>query len=279
MKLGDWQIDLVSDGFFGLDGGAMYGVVPRPLWEKKSPPDERNRIPMAMNCCLLRGRGRTILVETGAGDKWAQKFVDIYKFEKENRLLDRLAALDVRTEDVDTVVNTHLHFDHCGWNTRRQGDRILPTFPNASYVVQRGELEHARQPNERDHASYVRENFEPIEESAQWRLVDGDREIAPGVELIVAPGHTRDMQCVKISGGGQTAMFLADLVPTRAHLPYAWIMSYDLFPMTTLENKKRWLPLLAREGWICLFAHDPDVPAAYLREREGKLEAEPLVAL
>jgi glyoxylase-like metal-dependent hydrolase (beta-lactamase superfamily II) len=275
MKLGDWQIDLVTDGSLGLDGGAMFGVVPRPLWEKKSPPDERNRIRMAMNCCVLRGRGRTILVETGAGDKWDQKHADIYKIEKENRLLDRLAGLGVRPEDVDTVVNTHLHFDHCGWNTRRQDERIVPTFPNASYIVQRGELEHARQPNERDRASYFPDNFEPIERAGQWRLVEGDAGVAPGVELIVMPGHTRDMQCVKISGGGRTAIFLADLVPTRAHLPYAWIMSYDLFPMTTLENKKRWLPLLAREGWLCLFAHDPDVPAAYLRERGGTFEAEP----
>lgn len=275
MKLGDWEIDLLTDGLFGLDGGAMFGVVPRPLWEKKSPPDERNRIRMAMNSCLLRGHRRTILIETGAGDKWDAKRADIYKFEKENRLLDRLAARGVTPEDVDTVVNTHLHFDHCGWNTRRQGDRVVPTFPNAAYVVQRGELEHARHPNERDHASYFPYNFEPIQEAGQWKPVEGDSELAPGVELIVVPGHTRDMQCVKISGSGQTAVFLADLVPTRAHLPYAWIMGYDLYPMTTLENKKKWLPRLAREGWLCLFAHDPDVPAAYLRERDGKFEAEP----
>ncbi|HVB99977.1 MAG TPA: MBL fold metallo-hydrolase [Candidatus Dormibacteraeota bacterium] len=275
MKLGDWEIDLLTDGLFALDGGAMFGVVPRPLWEKKAPPDDRNRIRLAMNCCLLRGLGRTILIETGAGDKWDSKHAGIYKFEKENRLLDRLAALGVRPEEIDTVVNTHLHFDHCGWNTRRQGDQVVPTFPGAAYVVQRGELEHARQPNERDHASYLRENFEPIDRAGQWRPVEGDAQLAPGVELIVAAGHTRDMQCVKISGGGQTAVFLADLVPTRAHLPYAWIMGYDLFPMTTLENKKQWLPRLAREGWLCLFAHDADVPAAYLRERDGKFETEP----
>ncbi|HVB33047.1 MAG TPA: MBL fold metallo-hydrolase [Patescibacteria group bacterium] len=275
MKLGDWEIDLVTDGLLGLDGGAMFGVVPRPLWEKKSPPDERNRIRMAMNSCLLRGLGRTILIETGAGDKLDAKQIDIYKLEKENRLLDRLAARGVRPEDVDTVVNTHLHFDHCGWNTRRQGDRVVPTFPNASYVVQCGELEHARHPNERDRATYLPENFEPIEQAGQWRPVEGDAELAPGIDLVVVPGHTRDMQCVKISGAGQTVLWLADLVPSRAHLPYAWIMSYDLYPMTTLENKKKWLPRLAREGWICIFAHDPDVPAAYLRERDGKFETEP----
>jgi glyoxylase-like metal-dependent hydrolase (beta-lactamase superfamily II) len=276
MKIGDWEIDLVTDGEFGLDGGAMFGVVPRAMWEKKSPPDDRNRIRMAMNGGLLRGHGRTILVETGAGDKWDAKYAGIYKFETENRLLDRLAARGVRPEDVDTVVNTHLHFDHCGWNTRRINGRLAPTFPNAAYVVQRGELEHALHPNERDQASYMPDNLVPIDQAKQWRLVEGGAEVAPGVELIVVPGHTRDMQCVKVSGGGQTLIFLADLVPTRFHLPYAWIMSFDLYPMTTLENKKRWLPLLAREGWICVFAHDPDVPAAYLRERDGHFEAEPL---
>jgi glyoxylase-like metal-dependent hydrolase (beta-lactamase superfamily II) len=276
MKLGEFELHLVTDGRFGLDGGAMFGVVPKPLWEKKTPADERNRIRMAMNCWLVRGGGHTILIETGAGEKWEAKHADIYNFDKENRLLDQLARRDARPEDVDIVINTHLHFDHCGWNTRREGDRVVPTFPKARYVVQRGELEHARQPNERDHASYLRDNFEPMQESGQWQTVEGDAEVVPGVELVVVPGHTRDMQCVKIASRGQTAILLADLVPTRAHLPYAWIMGYDLYPMTTLENKKRWLPRLAREGWLCLFGHDPDVPAAYLRERDGKFEAEPV---
>lgn len=276
MKLGEFELQLVTDGLFGLDGGAMFGVVPKPLWEKVSPPDARNRIRMAMNCWLVRGCGKTILVETGAGLKWDAKRADIYNFERENRLLDRLARLGVQPQDVDFVVNTHLHFDHCGWNTRRIGERIVPTFPRARYVVQRGELEHARQPNERDRASYLPENFVPIDETGQWQLADGNAELLPGVSLIVVPGHTRDMQCVKITSGGQNAILLADLVPTRAHLPYAWIMGFDLYPMTTLENKKQWLPRLAREGWLCLFAHDPDVPAAYLRERDGKFEAEPV---
>jgi glyoxylase-like metal-dependent hydrolase (beta-lactamase superfamily II) len=278
MKLGDWELQLVTDGLFGLDGGAMFGVVPKPLWEKKSPADARNRIRMAMNCWLLRGHGQTILIETGAGEKWDAKHADIYNFEKEpgKRLPGQLAKRDAKPEDVSLVINTHLHFDHCGWNTRRKGDGVAPTFPNARYVVQRGELEHAREPNERDRASYLHDNFAPMEQTGQWQTVEGDAEVAPGVELVVVPGHTRDMQCVKISGGGQTAILLADLVPTRAHLPYPWIMGYDLYPMTTLENKKMWLPRLAQEGWLCLFGHDPDVPAAYLRERDGKFEAEPV---
>jgi glyoxylase-like metal-dependent hydrolase (beta-lactamase superfamily II) len=274
MKLGEWTLELVTDGLFGLDGGAMYGVVPRPLWEKKTPPDERNRIRMAMNCWLVRGGGQTILVDTGAGDKWDARHIDIYKFETGNRLIERLVAKGVAPEHVDMVINTHLHFDHCGWNTRRAGERLVPTFPNARYVVQRGEFEHAMMPNERDRGSYLSENFEPVAQAGKWELVEGDTEVARGIELIVVPGHTRDMQCVKISGGGETAFMLADLVPTRAHVPYPWIMGFDLYPMTTLENKKKWLPLLAREGWICLFAHDADVPAARIRERDGKFEAE-----
>lgn len=275
MNLGEFEIQLVTDGRFGLDGGAMFGVVPRPLWEKQAPPDARNRIPMAMNCLLVRGGGKVILVETGAGDKWAAKQRDIYGFQERGRLLDRLAERGVRPEDVDIVVNTHLHFDHCGWNTRRAGDRVVPTFPNATYVVQRGELEHARRPNERDRASYLADNFEPIDQARQWRLAEGDTALIPGIELVVVPGHTGDMQCVRVTGGGRTVMLLADLVPTRAHLAYPWIMSFDLYPMLTLENKKKWLPQLAREGTLCVFAHDPDVPAARLRERDGKIEAEP----
>lgn len=275
MNLGEFEIQLVTDGRFGLDGGAMFGVVPRPLWEKQAPPDARNRIPMAMNCLLVRGGGKVVLVETGAGEKWAAKQRDIYGFQERGRLLDQLAERGVRPEDVDIVVNTHLHFDHCGWNTRRAGDRVVPTFPNATYVVQRGELEHARRPNERDRASYLADNFEPIDQARQWRLAEGDTALIPGIELVVVPGHTDDMQCVRVTGGGRTVMLLADLVPTRAHLAYPWIMSFDLYPMLTLENKKKWLPQLAREGTLCVFAHDPDVPAARLRQRDGKIEAEP----
>jgi glyoxylase-like metal-dependent hydrolase (beta-lactamase superfamily II) len=276
MKLGDWTLDLVSDGLFGLDGGAMYGVVPRPLWEKKTPPDSRNRIRMAMNCWLARARGETVLIETGAGEKWDAKHAGIYNFERDNRLLGNLQARGVRPEDVSLVVNTHLHFDHCGWNTRIEEGRAVPTFPNARYVVQRGELDHARGPNERDRASYLTDNFAPVERAGLWRTVEGDATLLPGIDLVVMPGHTRDMQCVKISGDGKTAILLADLVPTRAHLAYPWIMSYDLYPMTTLENKKKWLPRLAREGWICLFGHDPDVPAARLIQHDDKFEAEPV---
>jgi glyoxylase-like metal-dependent hydrolase (beta-lactamase superfamily II) len=276
MKLGDLEFHLLTDGYFRLDGGAMFGVIPRPLWERKMPPDERNRVRLAMNSLLVRSAGKWIVIETGAGDKWDAKRRDIFGFEGEPRLPDKIVARGVRLEDVSLVINTHLHFDHCGWNTRRAGDKIVPTFPNARYVVQRGELEHARHPTERDTASYISENLEPVAGTGQWWLLEGDREVAPGVELIRVPGHTADMQCVKLSGGGRTAFFFADLVPTTAHLPYPWILGYDLYPLTTLENKKKWIPQVAREGWLALFGHDPATPVAYLREREGQYIAEPV---
>jgi len=276
MKLGDLEFHLLTDGYFRLDGGAMFGAIPRPLWERKMPPDERNRIRLAMNSLLVRSAGKWIVIETGAGDKWDAKRRDIFGFEGEPRLPDKIVARGVRLEDVSLVINTHLHFDHCGWNTRRVGEKIVPTFPNARYVVQHGELEHARRPNDRDRASYISENLEPVAAAGQWWLLEGDREVAPGVELIRVPGHTADMQCVKLSGGGRTAFFFADLVPTTAHLPYPWILGYDLYPLTTLENKKKWIPQVAREGWLALFGHDPATPAADLRERQGQYIAEPV---
>ena len=274
MQLGDLEFHILNDGTFRLDGGAMFGVIPRPLWERVAPPDERNRILMAMNSLLIRAGGKTIVVETGAGDKWDEKRREMYAFEGRPRLPEQLAARGVRPEQVDIVVNTHLHFDHCGWNTRRMDGQAVPAFAKARYVVQRGEFEHARHPSERDRASYFPENFEPMAASGQWWLLDGDQEIAPGVELIPVPGHNADMMCVKLSGGGKTAMLLADLAPTTAHLPAPWIMGYDLYPLQTLENKKKWIPRLVREGWLAIFAHDPKVRAAYLREKDGKVVAE-----
>jgi glyoxylase-like metal-dependent hydrolase (beta-lactamase superfamily II) len=274
MKLGDLEIYLLNDGMFRLDGGAMFGVIPRPLWERKMPPDERNRVRLAMNSLLLRAGGKWIVVETGAGDKWDAKQKDIFAFEGDVRLPDQILAHGVRLEEIDLVVNTHLHFDHCGWNTRRVEGKVVPTFPNARYVVQHGELEHAKRPTERDRASYLADNLMPVEAAGQWWLLEGDREVAPGVELIRVPGHTRDMQCVRLSGGGKVGFFFADLVPTTAHLPYAWIMGFDLYPLTTLENKKKWIPQVVREGWLALFGHDPQVRAAYLRERDGRYEPE-----
>lgn len=275
MKLGNLEFHIISDGHCCLDGGAMFGVIPKPLWEKKAPPDARNRIQLAMNCLLILSGGKRILVETGAGDKWTPRLRDIYNLDGP-RLLDGLRHYGLHAHDIDVVINTHLHFDHCGGNTRVEKDRVVPTFPNARYIVQRGEFEHAVNPTERDRASYFAENYVPLQEANKLSQLEGDRAIAPGVELIRVPGHTANMQCVKLSGDGKTAFAFADLVPTGAHLPLPWIMGYDLYPMTTLENKKKWIPEVAREGWLALFVHDPTVPAAYLRERGESWDVEPV---
>jgi glyoxylase-like metal-dependent hydrolase (beta-lactamase superfamily II) len=276
VKLGDLEFWILNDGGFRLDGGAMFGVVPKPLWEKKIPADERNRIGLEMNCLLVRAAGKTLLIETGAGDKWDAKRRDIYAIGQGKRLPEQLAGRGVGLDQIDYVVNTHLHFDHCGWNTRIKDGRIVPTFPNAQYVVQRGELEHAKRPTERDRGSYVADNFLAIEAAGKWWLLDGDREIVPGVEVIRVPGHNADTQCVRLSGGGKSAFFFADLVPTTAHLAYPWIMSFDLYPLTTLENKRKWIPEVAREGTLALFAHDAKVPAARLHVHDDEIEIEPV---
>ncbi len=275
MKLGDLEFHILSDGHVYLDGGAMFGVIPKPLWEKQAPADARNRIKLAMNCLLVFAGHKRILIETGAGDKWNPKFRDIYNLDGP-RLLDQLLHYGLHPQDIDVVINTHLHFDHCGGNTRIEKDKVVATFPHARYIVQRGEFEHALNPTERDRASYFNDNYVPLQQAGKLSLLEADRAIAPGVELIRVPGHTANMQCVKLSGGGQSAFAFADLVPTAAHLPLPWIMGYDLYPMTTLENKKRWIPEVFHEGWIALFSHDPNVPAGYLRERDGKWEVEPV---
>jgi glyoxylase-like metal-dependent hydrolase (beta-lactamase superfamily II) len=274
VKLGDLEFHILSAGHVLLDGGAMFGVIPRPLWERKMAPDARNRVTLSMNCLLIRAGGKRILVETGAGDKMSSKVRDIFGLDGPF-LADGLSGYGVRPEDLDIVVNTHLHFDHCGGNTRIEMDKVVPAFPNARYIVQRGEYDHAMTPNERDRATYLAENFAPLLEAGKLSLLEGDQTIAPGVELIRVPGHTADMQCVRLTGGGKTAFFFADLVPTTAHLPLPWIMGYDLYPMTTLENKKRWIPEVIREGYLALFPHDGRVPAAYLRDRDGRWEPEP----
>lgn len=275
MKLGDLEFHCLSDGHIYLDGGAMFGIVPKPLWEKRIPADSRNRIRLGLNCFLVRAGDKRILIETGAGGKWDQKRRDIYALDGP-RLGDQLREYAIAFGDIDIVVNTHLHFDHCGGNTRLERDKMVPVFPNARYVVRKGEYENATHVNERTRATYFAENFAPLAATGQLQFIERDTEIVPGVELICAPGHTADMQCVKLSGGAKTAFLLADLVPTTAHLPLAWGMGYDLFPLTVIENKRKWLPRIAREQWIALFVHDPNVPAAYLREQDGTFVPDPV---
>jgi glyoxylase-like metal-dependent hydrolase (beta-lactamase superfamily II) len=312
MRLGNLELKLVSDGEFRLDGGAMFGVVPRTMWEKVKPPDDRNRIRMATNCLLIARGSELLLVDTGIGDKHDAHFRDLFGMDPHAvRLPDAIRRAGFEIEQVTHVLLTHLHFDHCGWNTRRAaGDELVPTFPNAVYWLERGEVEHARHPNERDRASYDPRNWEPLFAAGVVRLYDGERgcEPMPGVRAVAAPGHNANMCIVLIDGSeggtdgtsgmhgteatggdrldsgepaefGGKAVFFADLVPTVAHVAYPWIMSYDLFPMTTLENKKIWLPRAAAGGWLAVFQHEAEAPLGrVVEEKPGRFRAVALTA-
>jgi len=274
MKLGLFEIDILSDGTLALDGGQMFGVVPKPLWERHLPADTRNRVRLGLNCLLVRTGTRNVLIETGIGDKFEPKFTDIYGIDKPTTLLAELEKRGLRPDDIDIVVNTHLHFDHCGWNTRLEKGTLIPTFPRARYFNQKGEWDHALHPTMRDRVSYRPDFFQAAED--QTEFLQGNHEIAPGIRVEVLPGHTRDMQCVWIESEGECACFIGDLVPTRAHLPYPWIMAFDLYPLETLANKQRFLPQLAARGALVIFPHDAETPCVRLREESGKMLAEPV---
>jgi glyoxylase-like metal-dependent hydrolase (beta-lactamase superfamily II) len=275
MRFGDYRAQVVPDAEFRLDGGAMFGVVPRALWQRVAPPDEENRVRLNTNCLFIEAAGERVLIETGMGDKWSPRHLEMYCVRRERTLGESLFEhTGCRPEDVTVVVNTHLHFDHAGGNTKLDDEgRAVPAFPNARYFVSRAEYEHAEEPHERDRASYLAENWRPLAESGQLELKPDDYEVLPGLRLETVTGHSRTMQCVRLERGGQTLYGFADLIPTRAHVPLAWVMGYDLYPVETLEAKRRLLPQAAREGWLCLFYHDPVAPLARIVEDGGRLSA------
>jgi methylmalonyl-CoA epimerase len=276
IRLGDIDIVTVSDGFFYLDGGAMFGVVPKTFWERKAPPDERNRIRMAMRCVLLRG-ARTMLIDAGSGDKMTPKQADIYRLERDFNLQHSLPAAGISPDGIDVVLATHLHFDHAGGFTERAADgSVRPRFPRAQYVVRRGEFEEAMKPNERTKGSYFLENYKPLVDHNVLQLVDDDMSIMPGVRVRRTGGHTMHHQIVIIESAGKTAVFAADLLPTAAHLPEVWVMGYDLFPLDTLNFKRAFLQEAIEREYLVIFEHDPDIAAGYIREKDGKRYVEPV---
>jgi glyoxylase-like metal-dependent hydrolase (beta-lactamase superfamily II) len=272
--LGDFELTVVSDGTYFLDGGAFFGVVPKTLWSKKAAADGQNRLDAGLNSLLVRTGKQNVLIETGIGNKLPDKLVQIYK--QPAKLLDNLHAAGVAPEDIDIVINTHLHFDHCGWNTVRRGDQVVPTFPKAKYYAQRGEWEHGRLQLERDAVSYMSPNYDPLIESGQMVLLDGDQEISPGVSVRVFRGHTANMQAVIIESGEgkekKKACYISDLIPTSAHLDLTWVMAFDLFPLETIESRKKYYAWAIPERWLTVFTHDDLMPWGYVERGErGRL--------
>ena len=270
--IGDFELTICSDGNYFLDGGAFFGVVPKVMWSKKVSADEQNRVVVGLNSLLVRDDKHTLLIETGIGNKLPERMAKIYG--QPAKLLDSLSAGGVAPEDIDAVINTHLHFDHCGWNTVRKNGRVVATFPKARYYVQEGEWQHARRQHERDAVSYLSDNYDPLIANGQMRLLEGDQEIVPGVSVKVFPGHTANMQAVTIKGDRTTACYISDLIPTAAHLDLNWVMAFDLFPLQTIESRKRYYAQALPEKWLTVFTHDPNSPWGYLeKDAKGKIVA------
>ena len=264
VQVGSIRIHGIEAGVQQLDGGAMFGVVPKPLWERRIPADNRNRIPLAMRCLLVEAPCALVLIDTGVGNKYDDRFADIYGISNAGdptRLEDGIRHAGFEPADVDIVLNTHLHFDHAGGDTfRREDGAVVPSFPGARYVVQKGELDFAQGRNERIRASYLTENFEPVTQAGLWDLVEGAAEVTRGVRVVPTPGHTPFHHSVIIESEGETACFLGDVCPTSAHLPLPWIMGYDLEPLTTLESKRGLWERARSDNWLLVFEHDPRVP-------------------
>jgi glyoxylase-like metal-dependent hydrolase (beta-lactamase superfamily II) len=265
--VGDFELTVLSDGIYFLDGGAMFGVVPKPLWEKRAPADDQNRILLGLNTVIVRTGQHTIAIETGIGNKLSDKLRAIYGVKEQ--LPRAFHAAGIRTEEIDIVINSHLHFDHCGWNTTLTPDgRIVPTFPNARYFAHRGEVSHGHLQLERDAVSYISENYDPLIASAQMTLLDTEpgetTPIVPGISVECFPGHTAQLLAIHIESAGQHACYISDLIPTSAHLDITWVMGYDLDPVTCIAERKRFYSRAIPEKWLVLFTHDHHTPFTHI---------------
>lgn len=275
MILGNTEIHIISDGNFKLDGGAMFGVVPKALWNKLEPADEENRILMGLNCLLIVRDDQRILIDTGIGDKYNEKFAQIYAVYKEKSLIEILQEKGFVPEDITHVIMSHMHFDHIGWNTQKaENGELVSTFPNAVYLAQRGEYEAAKNPDPRSRASYLAENWQALETSGQLELLYGTCEVLPGIESIITGGHTEFHTFIKLTTSEGVVAFLADLAPTPSHLKTPYVMGYDLFPKQTMEMKPKVLQQAVVEQWLLIFEHSAHVSAGYLKDHQGNFVLE-----
>jgi glyoxylase-like metal-dependent hydrolase (beta-lactamase superfamily II) len=270
-SLGDFELTAISDGSYVADGGAFFGVVPKSLWQRKVQADERNLITVSCNSLLVRTGDRTVLIETGIGNKLSDKFKNIYQTQE--KLLDNLHEVGAAPEDIDIVINSHLHFDHCGWNTVYKNGLAVPTFPKAKYYAPEGEWKHGSLQLERDRVSYISDNYDPLIRTGQMELLKGDSQIVPGISTAVYPGHTRNMMAVFVQSGGKTACYISDLIPTSWHLDVTWVMAYDLFPLEVIESRKRYYSRAIPGQWLTVFTHDPEIPWIYPAQEGGKIVA------
>jgi len=273
LTLGDFELTIFSDGTYPLDGGAFFGVVPKIMWSRKAAADEKNYVTAGLNSLLIRTGKQNVLVETGMGNKLSERMVKFYG--QPAKLLANLDAAGIAPEDVNIVINSHLHFDHCGWNTvRDKSGKIVPTFPRAKYYAPEGESQYARRPSERDAISYIPDNYDPLVESGKMTLLKGGEEIVPGISVKTFPGHTAHMQAVIVESGGRTACYISDLIPTTAHIDLTWGMGFDLYPLQTIESKKEYYAKAMPQKWLTVFTHDPKTPWAYVEKDEwGKMVA------
>jgi glyoxylase-like metal-dependent hydrolase (beta-lactamase superfamily II) len=277
MKFGNYDIFLLEDGEFRLDGGAMFGVVPRVLWARTDAPDDRNRIRLAANCLLIRGDGFNALIDTGLGGKWDDKEREMFAVAEPRTLITDLARVDLHPDEITHVIQTHLHFDHVGGATFINGEGELKVqFPNARVYVQKGEWEVAGNPNPRDRRSYKPENLNPLKENGVLELIEGDGELLPGISVTVTGGHTRYHQTVTLRSNGHTLVYLGDLIPTPSHLPVPFVMAYDLDPEQTMAMKAPLLDQAAEEDWLLVFEHAAEIKAGHVRHGDkGRLELVP----
>lgn len=272
--LGDFELTILTDGEYYLDGGTFFGVVPKIMWQRRWAPDELNRLRASCNSVLIRAGEKTVLIESGIGNKLNEKMRKIYGHEE--KLLKSFAEAGASPDEIDIVINTHLHFDHCGWNTIYKNGQPVPTFPNAQYYVQEGEWRHGQLQTERDRISYISDNYNPLIESGRMTLLNGDQQIVPGISVRIYPGHTQYMQAVVIESNGKKACYISDLIPTSQHLDLAWGMAFDLYPLDTLYSKKKFYAEAIPEEWLVIFTHDPKTPWGYVRQSEGKYSLSPL---
>jgi glyoxylase-like metal-dependent hydrolase (beta-lactamase superfamily II) len=271
-RIGNYLVHAVETGHIRLDGGAMFGIVPKPLWNRKIEADDRNRITLALRCLLLEGDGRLILIDNGVGHKYDAKFADIFGVDHDTATLHgSLAELGFAPEDVTDVILTHLHFDHCGGTTERKGDSLKLTFPNAVHHVQKDHWDWARSLHPRERASFLAENLDPLEASGMLKLAVGNVEIVPGVKALVVDGHTRAQQALEISAPEHTLVYVADLIPTSAHIPSVWGMAYDIEPLKTIEEKGTFLKKAADKGWSIFFEHDTQVEVMDVEQIDGRI--------